>query len=100
MLDVMWDGHRYLAAGGYTQASSTDGRTWVARQVQGLPISALAQCGGIDVAVGYGSVQTSADGETWHTRVWSNSPNLTTVTCGRGRVLATGSDGGILVSDH
>ena len=100
--DVLWDGGQFLVVGSdYTRATSPDGAAWTQGRIdRAPPPAALARCGSVLVGVGFGSVITSVDFSTWATRVWSNTPVLSAVTCGDGRVVAVGMNDAIMVSDH
>ena len=78
---------------------STNGIDWVLRSRPSGNIQAVTYGGGLFLAVGYGVILASPDGENWASRNSGHpSLSLSTVTFGNGIFVAAGQNGILLTS--
>ncbi|WP_085317997.1 beta propeller repeat protein [Derxia lacustris] len=93
----------FLAVGaGGAALTSSDGLTWSVTRAASSShgaLRALTKVGSLFVAVGDGGlIETTTDGSTWTTQTSGVTANLSGVTYGNGRLVATGANGTLITS--
>ena len=103
---VAWSGTKFVAVGGNTILTSSDGVTWTTQTLgTANTLSSVIWAGNQFVAVGdgpgsVGAVFTSLDGVTWTTQNLSMAPNLYGVAWSGTNFVAVGFGGAIITSSN
>jgi hypothetical protein len=92
----------FVAVGGKTIVTSTDGTTWAQHDCGAqIDLRAIAYGNGVFVAVGEaGTILTSSDGTSWSQRDSWTQNYLLAITYGNGVFVAVGEAGTILTSSN